>query len=667
VADIPNAEMTTILELRCSCPPTHANALVAIMDDLRQRRSKTGVFLGKDGLITPRDLLRWAERHATSKLDLARDGYMLLAERLRTPEEKLIVKEEIEKRLKVKIDIEDFYFGEQSPARKELQNCLAKFSGSLSSPKLVASIAATRSVLRVLNLVLRCIRQREPVLLVGGRCLICSFEIFRAFSFSFLNTYSLCQDTGAGKTTVIELLGLMLGRNLQVINCHATTETSDLIGGLRPVRGRKLLVQQMVERMIEVLRKWPDKDLLLKLTIPEYLKPGKANDFSLHNSDMRDVTEETPLGVADRAPEEVIRLLNCLKKSSEEQKSHAEAESPRKRPKLSDEPTNVSPSIDPLMDEIEDLYRRYSSLFEWADGPVASAMRSGDMLLLDELSLAEDAVLERLNSVLEPSRSLVLAEKGEGYDLDSESDSRVIEAHENFRVFATMNPGGDFGKRELSPALRSRFTEVWVPPVDDREDIQLVLARALSSADKEVHSCSILEKMLTYVEWFNNCICKNPASPYPGLTLSLRDISSWTSFVIRLRNVNPKTNVWDAYCHGAALMHLDGLGLGTGLSLADTSSLSAQAREYLLHQVESPYQVTSTVFSSPEFSRRFTNERGLFGIDPFWLERGRQATSGSSFNFSAPGTAENVYRVLRAMQLPKPILLEGSPGVGKTR
>lgn len=28
------------------------------------------------------------------------------------------------------------------------------------------------------------------------------------------------------------------------------------------------------------------------------------------------------------------------------------------------------------------------------------------------------------------------------------------------RVMATMNPGGDFGKRELSPALRSRFTEV---------------------------------------------------------------------------------------------------------------------------------------------------------------------------------------------------------------
>ena len=28
-----------------------------------------------------------------------------------------------------------------------------------------------------------------------------------------------------------------------------------------------------------------------------------------------------------------------------------------------------------------------------------------------------------------------------------------------------MNPGGDFGKRELSPALRNRFTEIWVEPI----------------------------------------------------------------------------------------------------------------------------------------------------------------------------------------------------------
>ena len=34
---------------------------------------------------------------------------------------------------------------------------------------------------------------------------------------------------------------------------------------------------------------------------------------------------------------------------------------------------------------------------EWADGPLVQAMKAGDALLIDEINLAEDAVLERLN------------------------------------------------------------------------------------------------------------------------------------------------------------------------------------------------------------------------------------------------------------------------------
>jgi midasin len=45
------------------------------------------------------------------------------------------------------------------------------------------------------------------------------------------------------------------------------------------------------------------------------------------------------------------------------------------------------------------------------DGPLVEAMKRGQMLLLDEIALAEDAVLERLNSVLESGRTLLLAEK----------------------------------------------------------------------------------------------------------------------------------------------------------------------------------------------------------------------------------------------------------------
>lgn len=76
------------------------------------------------------------------------------------------------------------------------------------------------------------------------------------------------------------------------------------------------------------------------------------------------------------------------------------------------------------------------------------AMKDGAMLLVDEISLADDSVLERLNSVLEPERTLLLAEKGGGA-LDAREDVNILVAHHNFRIIGTMNPGGDFGKKEV--------------------------------------------------------------------------------------------------------------------------------------------------------------------------------------------------------------------------
>ena len=156
MGDIPAEEMKIILEKRCSCPPSHAKSLVKIMVALRQRRNSHGVFLGKDGLITPRDLLRWAERGGSSKLALAHEGYMLLAERLRSADERNIVKEEIESHLGVVIDVQEIYYGDKSEAR------------TLLSKLPLTHIAPTKSLLRLLTLVMRCVRQKEPVLLVGG-------------------------------------------------------------------------------------------------------------------------------------------------------------------------------------------------------------------------------------------------------------------------------------------------------------------------------------------------------------------------------------------------------------------------------------------------------------------------------------------------------------------
>ena len=64
----------------------------------------------------------------------------------------------------------------------------------------------------------------------------------------------------------------------------------------------------------------------------------------------------------------------------------------------------------------------------------------------------------------------------------------------------------------------------------------------------------------------------------------------------------------------------------------------------------------------------FIDAGGVFGISPFTIPRGLAASASSeaSFELTAPSTRRNAARVLRAMQLTKPILLEGSPGVGKT-
>ena len=62
----------------------------------------------------------------------------------------------------------------------------------------------------------RCVQHSEPALLVG--------------------------DTGTGKTTVCQMLALVRGQQLHIINCNQHTETSDFLGGFRPVR--YLLTQQ---------------------------------------------------------------------------------------------------------------------------------------------------------------------------------------------------------------------------------------------------------------------------------------------------------------------------------------------------------------------------------------------------------------------------------------
>src|ERR1700736_6917350 len=165
------------------------------------RRQSTRIFEQRNSFATLRDLFRWAQREAVGYQQLAENGYMLLAERVRKDEEKGVVKQVIEKVMKVKIDETTLYSNEGG--------------GS--------GLVWTKAMRRLFTLVTQALVNNEPVLLVG--------------------------ETGSGKTTVCQILAEKMNKELHIINAHQNTETGDIIGGQRPYRDRLRYQSQLAEQL----------------------------------------------------------------------------------------------------------------------------------------------------------------------------------------------------------------------------------------------------------------------------------------------------------------------------------------------------------------------------------------------------------------------------------
>ncbi|KPA75401.1 putative mitochondrial hypothetical protein [Leptomonas pyrrhocoris] len=281
--------------------------------------------------------------------------------------------------------------------------------------------------------------------------------------------------------------------------------------------------------------------------------------------------------------------------------------------------------------------RRDQALFEWRNGPLVQSMINGDMFVLDEISLTEDSVLERLNSVLEPSRSVTLAEK---------SSADCIVAHERFLVMATMNPGGDFGKKELSPALRNRFTEIYVRPTTDVTEVGMILSRRMEPA---------LEPWASRMAAVLCRVSEVTAISGAPQHISIRDIIGWVSFMNAAHGRCPPEV---AFLQGLDAVILDGIGVGSGQSEASCAIVKNSC----------------TTQAVEEVARLGHGELDYASLSakPFWevceglAEPQLPASMQSRFFFGAPATRRNLSKLMRASLVKKAVLLEGSPGVGKT-
>jgi midasin len=366
---------------------------VEVFEELRRRRESSKIFESKSSFATLRDVFRWANRRAANVQALADDGYMLLAERTRRVDDKMVVKEVIESIFKVQVSLELYDInGMPDSDRRTWLGC-----DLIHGPHIVW----TGATFRLFVLISRALLFNEPVLLVG--------------------------EPGCGKTAICEIYARSVHKCLRTVNCHQNTETADFIGGPRPIRNRSQRLWELYETVHRL--------------VPEIATEGSVENINGQDilTEIEKVLQDTPAGV----DKDTLLLAS----------SHL---------------------------------RDMNGLFEWQDGPLVQAMKAGDIFLLDELSIADDSVLERLNSVLEPQRRLTLAER-------LSTQPEIVSPVDGFQILATMNPGGDFGKKELSPALRNRFTEIWVPNISVREDVEPFLTNIWSHQTLHSYTSSILD------------------------------------------------------------------------------------------------------------------------------------------------------------------------------
>ena len=277
--------------------------------------------------------------------------------------------------------------------------------------------------------------------------------------------------------------------------------------------------------------------------------------------------------------------------------------------------------------------------FEWVDGPLVKAMENGQVFLIDEISLAEDGVLERLNSVLESERSLYLMEQSHARDNEENVQGvRKILGHENFQIVATMNPGGDFGKRELSPALRNRLVEIWCPSISSKNDLIKLMESHLGP---EI-TTQISGTILRFIFWYDaQQISRN-------VPFTTRDLVAWMRFIKDTFSENKVLDLESSTVHGICLVLLDGLA----------NILRGESYHQFVTEVKTLFE--TEIQSQNRDCLDWIDSRGnfdivmdakTFAIGPFGIMKKEEMLYNGNFQFQSETVAKNTLKLLRGLQV----------------
>ena len=310
----------------------------------------------------------------------------------------------------------------------------------------------------------------------------------------------------------------------------------------------------------------------------------------------------------------------------------------------------------------DNLPNKSKSLFEWVDGPITSAMKEGYMVIMDEIVLVIDSVLERMNSIFEADSVLVLSEKNLNDNVE------IIHPHKNFCIIGTICPSVSEGKKELSQALRARFTEIYIPQ-NTKEDINTIIEYKVSKISYIVNKNldKYYTKMLYDLYIFYNEL-QEISKP-----MSYRDIDIICEFIQKKCDYNQKNNIENndeniknIFYQAIQMTIIEGLYLNESL----VPELLSKLKESILNIFTSSYRMEEKLIL-------YDNEN-YFGVNNFILNKKynnkmkiekydtKNNNDCHEFIFDTETLKNNLLKIIRGMFIKKPILIEGSPGIGKT-
>jgi nitric oxide reductase NorQ protein len=98
----------------------------------------------------------------------------------------------------------------------------------------------------------------------------------------------------------------------------------------------------------------------------------------------------------------------------------------------------------------------------WIDGPLTQAVRGGSVCYLDEIVEARKDTIVLIHPLTDYRRILPIDKRGE-----------ILDAHENFLLVISYNPGYQSVLKDLKPSTRQRFVaiEFGYPPRDKEAEV----------------------------------------------------------------------------------------------------------------------------------------------------------------------------------------------------